>query len=121
MTGSTIWSHKIAGYSTKGSDRSAPDVRFCKFLLKFWKLFCVLECIKTSQCVGTETGFQKVSLSPLTVSLGRKYPIPVSKIKYEVSRFFFRRSKFDREFSSIYRTHHYNFLGQKNANSARAT
>ena len=53
--------------------------------------------------VGTETGFQKVSRCPRSVSLGRKYPIPVSKMKYELFRKSFRRPKSDQEIRLIYR------------------
>ena len=55
--------------------------------------------------IGTETGFQKMSRCPRSVSLGRRYPVPISKIEYEVSRMFFRRPKSDQEICSIYRSH----------------
>ena len=66
-------------------------------------LYSNIEYGSETNDLGTETGFQKVSRCPRSVSLGRKYPIPVSKIKYELFRKSFRRPKSDQEIRLIYR------------------
>ena len=53
--------------------------------------------------IGTETGFEKVFRCPRSVSLGQKYPILVSKIKYYLFRKSFRQTKSDQEIRLIYR------------------
>ena len=106
-------------------NRFQTTLFFASSLLKVfeprWKTTGMLSRLPR-RYLGTETGFQKVSRCPRSVSLGRKYPIPVSKIKYELFRKSFRRPKSDQEIRLIYRwasLYLVRFLRKKYANSAR--